>query len=401
MQHSFSPHLVLPFFLIIICSSLVSVKSFQSLFELPQFLQPFENWVSSNKVSVNDHGAKGDGVTDDTKAFIDAWELACSFHSRTTLEIPEGKVYLIGQIDFGGPCRSKLTLSVSGTIAAPEDPHFWDGLNPRKWLYFHGVDHLVIKGNGTINGMGMKWWEQSCKCNPDNPCRHAPTAITFHRCNNLKVHDLTILNSQQIHMAFTNCYDVKASGLKVMAPQNSPNTDGIHISSSKHVQVIDSEIATGDDCISIVGNTSFVRIKDITCGPGHGVSIGSLGKYNSCSQVYDVMVDGAKIFNTENGVRIKTWQTLSVKVDRVSFIGIVGTSATEEAIRFACSDSFPCESIRLANIQLSYPDGDTTSYCWNAFGSSSGLVYPSPCFSYGEHIIEQSILSRTTLHSIT
>lgn len=389
---------------------------------------------------MNDRGAKGDGVTDDTKAFIDAWELACSFHSRTTLEIPEGKVYLIGQIDFGGPCRSKLTLSVSGTIVAPEDPHFWDGLNPRKWLYFHGVDHLVIKGNGTINGMGMKWWEQSCKHNPDNPCRHAPTAITFHRCNNLKVQDLTILNSQQIHMAFTNCYDVKASGLKVMAPQNSPNTDGIHISSSKHVQVIDSEIGTGDDCISIVGNTSFVQIKDITCGPGHGVSIGSLGQYNSCSQVYDVMVDGAKIFNTENGLRIKTWQggsgfvrkinfwnvwmsnvsnpiiidqyycdspfqcpnqTLSVKVDRVSFIGIVGTSATEEAIRFACSDSFPCESIRLADIQLFYPDGDTTSYCWNAFGSSSGLVYPASCFSYDERIIEQNILSRTTLHSIT
>ncbi|KAJ8639670.1 hypothetical protein MRB53_016364 [Persea americana] len=181
-------------------NSLVCVKSVQSLFELPQFLQPFENWVSSNKVSVNDHGAKGDGVTDDTK--------------------------------------------VSGTIVAPEDPHFWDGSNPRKWLYFHGVDHLVIKGNGTINGMGIKWWEQSCKRNPDNPCRHAPTAITFHRCNNLKVHDLTILNSQQIRMAFTNCYDVKASGLKVMAPQNSSNTDGIHISLSKHVQVIDSEIGT-------------------------------------------------------------------------------------------------------------------------------------------------------------
>ncbi|XXG62547.1 hypothetical protein AAC387_Pa05g0881 [Persea americana] len=228
---------------------LVCVKSVQSLFELPQFLQSFENWVSSNKVSVNDHGAKGDGVTDDTKALINAWEVACSFHSRTTLEIPGGKVYLIGQVDFGEHCRSKLTLIYYDikdliTIVAPEDPHFWDGSNPRKWLYFHGVDHLVIKGNGTINGMGMKWWEQSCKRNPDNPCRHAPTAITFHRCNNLKVHDLTILNSQQIHMAFTNCYDVKASGLKVMAPQNSSNTDGIHISLSKHVQVIDSEIGT-------------------------------------------------------------------------------------------------------------------------------------------------------------
>ncbi|KAJ8639669.1 hypothetical protein MRB53_016363 [Persea americana] len=135
-----------------------------------------------------------------------------------------------------------------------------------------------------------------------------------------------------------------------------------------------------DDCISILGNTSFVRIKDITCGPGHGVSIGSLGKYNSCSQVYDVMVDGNKIFNTENGVKDQD---------------MAGTSPV------ACSASFPCESIRLADIQLVYPDGDTTSYCWNAFGSSSGLVYPSSCFSYDEHIIEQNILSRTTLHSIT
>lgn len=46
------------------------------------------------------------------QAFIDAWEVACSFHSRSMLEIPEGKVYLIGPLDFGGPCRSKLTVSV-------------------------------------------------------------------------------------------------------------------------------------------------------------------------------------------------------------------------------------------------------------------------------------------------
>lgn len=43
-------------------------------------------------------------------------------------------------------------------------------------------------------------------------------------------------------------------------------------------------------------------------------SIGSLGQYNSCSQVYDVMVDGAKIFNTENGLRIKTWQVILLAI---------------------------------------------------------------------------------------
>lgn len=54
---------------------------------------------------------------------------------------------------------------VSGTIIAPKEPRYWDGLNPRKWLYFHGLDDFVVKGGGTVNGMGEKWWAKSCKVN--------------------------------------------------------------------------------------------------------------------------------------------------------------------------------------------------------------------------------------------
>jgi hypothetical protein len=28
---------------------------------------------------------------------------------------------------------------------------------------------------------------------------------------------------------------------------------------------------SGDDCVSMVGNCSEVRVKDISCGPGHGI----------------------------------------------------------------------------------------------------------------------------------
>lgn len=71
-------------------------------------------------------------------------------------------------------------------------------------------------------------------------------AITFHRCKNLKVRNLMIVNSQKMHMQFTNCMRVVASHLQVIAPATSPNTDGIHISVSKGVQVKDSIIRTGD-----------------------------------------------------------------------------------------------------------------------------------------------------------
>lgn len=42
----------------------------------------------------------------------------------------------------------------------------------------------------------------------------------------------------------------------------------------------------------------------------HIHSIGSLGKSKSRAEVHDIIVDGAFISNTENGVRIKTWQVI-------------------------------------------------------------------------------------------
>ena len=85
-------------------------------------------------------------------------------------------------------------------------------------------------------------------------------------------------------------------------------------------------------------------------------------------------------------------QTSAVKVESISFIDIQGTSATEEAIKFACSDAFPCEGLYLENISLrSCFGGNTTSYCWQAYGSTRGLVYPSSCLSSDYHLIRQKV----------
>ncbi|XP_048333996.1 probable polygalacturonase At1g80170 isoform X1 [Ziziphus jujuba] len=420
-------------------SKLTCTHGFESLLQLPQSGSTRTRPRFKRVFFLADFGAKGDGIANDTKAFIDAWEMACSFPLRTRLVIPVGSTYLVYPVNLGGPCRSKVTLKISGTIIAPKDPDVWIGLNPRKWLYFHGVNHLTVEGGGTINGMGKEWWARSCKRNSTNPCRHAPTAITFHRCKNLKVKNLMLVNSQQMHMAFTNCIRVLASHLKVIAPATSPNTDGVHISASKGVEIKESIIRTGDDCISIVSNSSRIKIRNIVCGPGHGISIGSLGKSKSRAEVHDIIVDGAFISNTENGVRIKTWQggrgfasritfqnllmknvsnpiiidqyycdsllpcpnkTLAVKVENISFIHIKGTSATEEAIKFSCSDDWPCEGLYLEDIQLhSYNRGVTRSFCWEAYGLSLGLVDPPACFSSSGGFIKEKGLSDSAIHS--
>ncbi|KAL7162329.1 hypothetical protein ACSBR2_042750 [Camellia fascicularis] len=414
-------------------SNFTNVEGLDSLIQLPHSGGSRHRPRSKKVLYVTDYGAKGHNFNDDTEALKDVWKVACSLSSRPKIVIPVGHTYLVRPIDFAGPCRSKITLRIFGTIVAPKDPDVWDGLNRRKWLYFHGVNHLTVEGGGIIDGMGQEWWSRSCKINKTN-------ALTFHRCKNLRIRNLMMVNSQQMHLAFTSCVRVAASRLKVLAPGSSPNTDGIHISTSTLVEVKESIVRTGDDCISIVGNSSSIRIGNISCGPGHGISIGSLGKSSSLVEVHDVSVDGAFLSNTENGVRIKTWQggsgfatkiafqnvwmenvsnpiiidqfycdspipcenqTLAVKVEDISFMAIKGTSATEEAIKFACSDTFPCESLYLEDIQLvSYSGGSTSSFCWEAQGSCSGLIYPPPCFASDETYIGLKVPSSSALQSI-
>lgn len=65
---------------------------------------------------------------------------------------------------------------------------------------------------------------------------------------------------------------------------------------------------TGDDCVSIQTGCSGVNIQNVDCGPGHGISIGSLGKDNTKACVSNITVSDTKIHDTLTGVRIKTWQ---------------------------------------------------------------------------------------------
>jgi polygalacturonase len=59
------------------------------------------------------------------------------------------------------------------------------------------------------------------------------------------VQDLKVVNSQQIHMSVEDCTNVQLRGLSITASGTSPNTDGIHFTRSKDVQVTNCKIKTG------------------------------------------------------------------------------------------------------------------------------------------------------------
>ncbi|CAF2112583.1 unnamed protein product [Brassica oleracea] len=365
----------------------------------------------SSTVSVSDFGAKGDGKTDDTQAFKKAWKKACSTKGVTSFLVPKGKTYLLKSTQFRGPCKSLRRFQILGTLSASTKRSDYNK-DKNHWLILEDVNNLSVDGGseGTVDGNGKIWWKNSCKIDRSKPCTKAPTALTFYNLKNLNVKNLRVRNAQQIQISVEKCNNVNIKNVEITAPDDSPNTDGIHITNTQNIRVSNSHIGTGDDCISIEDGSQNVQINDLTCGPGHGISIGSLGDDNSKAYVSGVNVDGAKLAETDNGVRIKTYQGGSgtaknikfqnirmenvknpiiidqnycdkdkceqqdsaVQVNNVVYRNISGTSATDVAITFDCSEKYPCKGIVLDNVNIK---GGTAS-CKNANVKNQGNVSP-------------------------
>ncbi|OMP09383.1 Glycoside hydrolase, family 28 [Corchorus olitorius] len=270
--------------------------------------------TNNNVFNVVDFGAIGDGVTDDTQAFKLAWDTACHNESAVFL-VPAAHSFMIQSTIFTGPCKTAdLVFQIDGTIMPPDGPDCWPrNISKKQWLVFYRINGMTMQGGGLIDGRGEKWWNLPCKPHK---------AIRFFMSSNLTVQGLKIKNSPLFHFRFDACHDVRVESLTVKAPAQSPNTDGIHIENTNNVQIYNSIISNGDDCISIGAGCYDVDIKNVTCGPSHGISIGSLGIHNSRACVSNISVSDSVIKNSDNGVRIKTWQGGSGSVSNVKFDNI-------------------------------------------------------------------------------
>ncbi|KAF6161278.1 hypothetical protein GIB67_009165 [Kingdonia uniflora] len=154
-----------------------------------------------------------------------------------------------------------------------------------------------------------------------------------------------------MHLVLTGCQGAEISNVVITAPEDNPNTDGIHLGYSSNVEIFDTTIGTGDDCISIGNGTSDVKIHRVTCGPGHG---------------------------------IRSKKTSAVKVSNVWFIDFQESSSLEVAVEIFCSKTVACTDIHLGNVQLMSVDtkkGLPDASCYNAYETSKAPVKPPvPCF---------------------
>ncbi|XP_061357372.1 probable polygalacturonase At3g15720 [Gastrolobium bilobum] len=370
---------------------------------------------TSPSFNVVDYGAMGNGQTDDSQAFVKAWQEACgATEDTTTLLIPKRKTFMLQPVSFRGPCNpATINIKLEGAIIAPKRVEAWKWpKNDRDtWIQFSAISGLVINGGGQIDGQGAAWWNCYSNSNCDRP-----TALHFHDCEKLVLSGLTHINSPRNHISLNACNGVVISKLHITAPADSPNTDGIDISKSSNVVIKNSKMETGDDCVAINHGSTFISIIDVFCGPGHGISVGSLGQNGAYHTVEEIYVRNCTFSGTTNGARIKTWMggrgyarritfediiliaaknpviidqqynpydsVNAVRVSDVTYRNVRGTSSGEHAIKLHCDKTIGCTNILLERINITSLSGEETcASCKNAKGVCSSCIPNVPCLT--------------------
>ncbi|VVB10154.1 unnamed protein product [Arabis nemorensis] len=376
--------------------------------------------VNGQNYNVLNFSAKGDGHTDDSTAFAKSWNATCNGEGdMKTLYIPAGKTFLTQSILFQGPCKSSsIKVQLDGVIVAPSNKGAWLSYKFLGWINFSNVLGLTIVGSGTINGRGSSFWEQNSKIS------QRPTALHILGCDNLRISGITSIDSPKNHISIKSCKNVTISNINLLAPEQSPNTDGIDISASTSINIFNSTIKTGDDCIAINTGTVNINITRINCGPGHGISVGSLGAQGVDAVVSNVQVTHCTFNQTKNGARIKTWpggegyaknisfenitlinaqnpiiidqhyinkgrpyaiEESAVAISDINFVGFRGTTSSKDAIILRCSEITHCKDVVMDGIDITMVNGGKpTVDCQYVDGKSNDVNLMHSIFLIGQ-----------------
>ncbi|KAF3562017.1 hypothetical protein DY000_02017443 [Brassica cretica] len=234
-----------------------------------------------------------------------------------------------------GPCANQIEFVIDGTLLAPSNPR---AIKKDTWIHSRYISNLIISGADTHDGQGKVSW-------PLNDCHKNPS------CPKLA----------------------------------SPNTDWLKFRFCSNINISKTHIGTGDDCIGILSGTTNMDISNVNCGPGHGISVGSLGKNKEEKNVNGLIVRDIVFNGTSDGIGIKTWESSASKILVSNFVyeniqminvgnpinmdqketahvqiqdlklkNIYGTSTNKVAVNLQCSKSFPCKKVELIDINLEH-----------------------------------------------
>lgn len=348
---------------------------------------------------VTKYGAKKDSSAKATLAIKKAID-AASKAGGGTVYFPAGK-YLTGPIHL----KSNITIFIDAGAELHFSDNFddylpmvesrWEGVDVTSFsplFYAYKAENITIRGRGTINGHGKKWWDfvegykqdqprskwqymfDSLNKNillPDDPRQMKrgflrPPFIQPMYCKNVLIEGITIINSPFWTVNPEFCENVTVTGVTINNPP-SPNTDGINPESCKYVHISNCHITVGDDCITIKsgkdipGRTKAApaqnyTITNCTMLSGHGgVVIGS----EMSGGVKNIVISNCVFDGTDRGIRIKTTRGRGGVVEDIRVDNIIMKNIGEQAfvmdMEYARSEKEPVSerTPQIRNVRIS------------------------------------------------
>jgi polygalacturonase len=356
--------------LIVFCAGAWAQDFYLAEPQLPQ--------IPNRIFKLTDFRGVGDGKTLNTEAFRDAIN-ACKAAGGGTVVVPSG-VFLTGPIKLvshmalllekGAVLKASEKLSEFGLPdPLPTTQAEIDALKAGSSLISGAkLTDIAIRGEGTIDGNGVYWWARAVKApawaaesiglsvpKPPPPAPspagspksagsataagspaesppaekplildNRPNMVVLRECERIHVQGVTFLNPPKFHFVPGHCRELLIEDVKMLAPTDSPNTDGIDPGNCQNVLIRRCLIATGDDNIALKSGRAAgtisenITVTDCVIGHGHGISVGSQTE----SGVRNFLVQNCTFEGTDNGLRIKSDRKRGGTVENVTYRNI-------------------------------------------------------------------------------
>lgn len=251
-----------------------------------------------NTFNINDFGAVGDGVTNNSASIQRAIDKASEMGGQVVVpagEFLSGTIQLKSNIDFHLEKGAILISSLNEKDIFDFAKLFQDDNQDTGWdggcFIFAKEEHdISISGEGSIYGQGDKVFfdddtDLGYHESPLNVTAFRPRLTFLENVENLSIRDITIKNAAfwTLHMA--GCRHVLINSIKILNDMRGANNDGIDPDCCQDVIIRDCLVKTGDDAIVIKATKPMTE------------------KYGSCE---NILISNCILYSHDSAVKIGT-----------------------------------------------------------------------------------------------
>lgn len=202
----------------------------------------------------------------------------------------------------------------------------------RTFLSAEGCADLSIQGPGTIDASGDAFFDFSFtdedRALYGDGVRETPARcrerlshpIYFSDCENVRLRELTIVNSPCWTVTLNRCRGVKIRDVDNSTGMRIPNSDGVHISGSQDVEITGCTLRCGDDCVAVTSILDSSAVSQnvlishcILSSSSSAIRVGHLD-----ARVENVLISGCIIENANRGIAIFAGDGGAVEAVKVS-----------------------------------------------------------------------------------